>query len=180
MQSQAPPASSTPLLPPPQLLQTQRCCGYPLPSIFPLPASAPANSTVHTLYPFGLHSKLALPWSYTVINNVMTFYANACTGEVKGNARGGAAPALLSCALCRSLKDNGTLAGIILRMTKGVHPNTPLDYHGIGGLTELVRRKALDNDHLRLCAINQTRKLLVLVGELSEYKRLVAAVANGE
>ncbi len=78
-----------------------------------------------------------------------------------------------------SADENRSLEGILTRAQDGVHENANFHYHGHVGLVEVLRRKELRKEFFCLQGLNQARKLLGMVAELSEHKRLVTAIAHG-
>lgn len=143
---------------------TTLCQGYRL--------DFPDGSSPHTSYPFGLHATVLLPWCYLVRNGQMILFATACTGHLpKG---------LTSCQACKNLSKNKSLEGILTRIKDGVHENANFQYHGFGGLIELLRRKNVRIEAHRLRGLNQATKLLGTAAALSDYKRFMTAIASGK
>ena len=92
----------------------------------------PEGKNTHTSYPFHLHSKHSMPWSYWLVKD-SKFYiqANACQGvnlgwgEVYRN--------------CEALTSSVLYVGIMDRIKNGAHENVPLAYHRVGGLVTIIR-----------------------------------------
>lgn len=84
------------------------------------------------------------------------------------------------CNSCKALTENKNLRGILQRIEMGVHENTPLTYHSIGGLVTLARRKAGQLKALRLRRLNDARKLAGKAVALDDLKRWVMAIGSGK
>jgi len=141
-----------------------KCHGYIL--------QFPPGKTPYSAYPFALHDSRSLPWDFSVRNGVMTLFARNCHGSENGPG--------VSCLACLNLPKNKSLGGIIDRMETGVHPNSPYAYHGAGGLQEVLHHQLDRIAFLQLRGLNQTRALLGKATALSDYKRLVIAIASGK
>ena len=63
------------------------------------------------------------------------------------------------------------------RLTSGIHENTQLVYHGIGGLISVVRWKTQANDALCLCRLNDLKKLVGKEGTIDIHKQLLLAIS---
>ncbi|RXW13825.1 hypothetical protein EST38_g12030 [Candolleomyces aberdarensis] len=64
-------------------------------------------------------------------------------------------------------------------MEHGASSGTTYAYLGIGGLIEALKSKNAQIDHLQFRALNQTRQILRKTKALTNHKRLVAAIAEG-
>ena len=102
----------------------------------------------------------------------MILRAKGCTIKMHGDAG--------CCKNCKTLAENSNLQGILQRIGKGVHENTPLAYHSIGGLVTLVRRKTRQVKALRLRKLNDAQKLAGKAVALDDMKRWVMAVGSGK
>lgn len=140
-----------------------KCHGYVL--------KFPCGKTPYSAYPFTLHDSRSLPWDLSISNGVMTLFARNCHGSSNGTD--------VSCLPCLYLPQNKSLEGIINRLDNGVHANSPYAYHGAGGLQEVLHRQADTIAFLQLRGLNQTHTLLGKATALSDYKRLVIAIASG-
>ncbi len=60
----------------------------------------------------------------------------------------------------------------------GIHDNSPLVFHGIGGLVEVVRHKTLMIDVLRLHHLNNARKLVRQEGVIDVHKQMLLALSS--
>ncbi len=150
----------------PNDVNPQRCCGITI--------TFPAGTTPHSSYPYGIHDELGDPWDYTVTGGIMTLHAKRCSDlpqRLKGSGR---------CERCEMLTENANLEGIIRRIETGVHENTHLVYHSIGGLITLVRRKTGEVKALRLRRLNDAKKLAGKAVALDDMKRWVMAVGSGK
>lgn len=61
---------------------------------------------------------------------------------------------------CKVLKSTSLYEGIMDWIKCGVHKNTPLQYHGIGGLMTTIQRKNKLVQHLWMMKLNNSCKLL--------------------
>jgi ribosomal protein L30/L7E len=84
------------------------------------------------------------------------------------------------CNSCKVLTENKKLRGILQRIKTGVHENTPLTYHSVGGLVALARRKTGLLKVLRLRRLNDTRKLAGKAVALDDMKQWVMAIGSGK
>jgi hypothetical protein len=69
---------------------------------------------------------------------------------------------------------------IIDQIECGVHKNTPLVYHGIGGLVTVVCRKVDQIREMCLMKLNTSRKLLGKVALLEDHKQRILVIASGK
>ncbi|KAF9069582.1 hypothetical protein BDP27DRAFT_1177026, partial [Rhodocollybia butyracea] len=129
----------------------------------------PASRSPHSIYPFGLHDNLPLPWGYTVQKGSMFLISYACTGNT----------VIECCNPCHQLKKHSILIGIIERISTGVSENAPFAYHRHAGMVTLSRRKSAQIDDFCLQGQNVRRKLAVREGGLDEHKWFVLAIADG-
>jgi hypothetical protein len=106
----------------------------------------PPGKNQHTSYPFGLHNEQIIPWNYHSIDESFYLQARSCTKELVDVGE--------ACTVCDALKSTSLYDGIIHRMEHGVHENTPLAYHGVGGLVVAVRRKIDQVRQMRLTKLN--------------------------
>jgi hypothetical protein len=74
------------------------------------------------------------------------------------------------CQPCGALWNHRDLSGIIERMKTGVHENTPLAYHGTGGLVEIARRKDRQIRALRLKKMKTDRLVARYTSQLDNCK----------
>lgn len=132
----------------------------------------PVGISPYTSYPFGLHDTFAIPWEPNLCGGVLVLFAKGCTKFSTSTKS-------LSCSECQQLKENKMLEGIIWRMANGVHKNATFAYHGISGLTDVLRRKDKQIVFYKLRGLNQAKKLLSAATSLTEQKRLLNAIASG-
>lgn len=144
--------------------QVSRCQGYIL--------CFPAGKSPYTTYPFSLHNTHALPWDFSIENGVMTLFARACSHFSSSTKR--------SCQLCLDLLKNKTLEGIHTWMVDGVHKNAQFNYHGFGGLHEVLRHRNEQVEFYQLWGLNQVQALLGKATALSDYKQFMVAIASGK
>ncbi|KAL1674095.1 hypothetical protein EV122DRAFT_221397 [Schizophyllum commune] len=121
-------------------------------------------------YPFLRHEVETLPWDVEVRHSEVYVRSHACSRTVSD---------VKPCSACSNLPRNKRLASIIQQMTDGVPENTPLQYLGIRGLTELTRRKTIMIDEFRLGKLNQARHVTRLEGVVDTQKELIVAIAHG-
>jgi hypothetical protein len=95
--------------------------------------------------------------------------AHSCVGLTVAGQR---------CGPCDNLGDNENLKKVIARYTDGVHDNSPLVFHGIGGLIEVVHHKTLLIDVLCLCCLNDVRKLVGQEGVIDVHKQMLVALST--
>ena len=103
----------------------------------------------HTTCPFGLHNHHIIPSS-----------KQKCTKKrVKEEQVG---------IPCEALNFTSLYGSIMDRIKYGVHENTPLQYHGIGGLITAVQRKNEEIRCLRMTKLNSSRQIKSLPMSISE------------
>ena len=110
----------------------------------------PRRRNHHLSYPFGLHSERDILWNYSSTGDKFYIQAKKCRKPVisKGSA----------CKDCRALTSLPLYICIMMdRIRHGVHENTPLVYHGVGGIFELIRRKTEQVQQLQLTKLNKRR-----------------------
>jgi len=95
--------------------------------------------------------------------------SHLCTGVAGGNGQ---------CKQCDNLGNNGYLQKIVTRITNGVHENSALVFHGIGGLIDIVHQKMQTIDHLRLCRLNDMKKLVGKKGAINMHKQMLLAISS--
>lgn len=147
-----------------QTIAARTCNGYRL--------TFPEGKSPYSTYPFGLHDVLPLPWTITLVNEVMTIFSCHCTGRSNGEAG--------CCPSCQQLSENKMVEGILTRLEEGVHPNAPFAYYGVSNLQELIQQKNAKIEFHRLRGLNQARKLLGKATALTEQKRLLMAISSGD
>jgi hypothetical protein len=76
------------------------------------------------------------------------------------------------------LTDNANLQGILQQIETGVHPNTPLLYHSVGGLVTLVQRKTGEVKVLHLKRLNNVNQLVGKAVALDDMKHWVMAIGS--
>jgi hypothetical protein len=134
----------------------------------------PEGQSVHSTYPFGLHDILGDPWDYAVTRGRLVLHASACKKKVKADSTS-------ACSACTNLRDNDSnLAGILQRFETGVHENSRLAFHGVGGLINIVRRKTGEVRALRLRKLNDAQKLASKAVAIDHLKQWVMAVGSGK
>jgi hypothetical protein len=82
------------------------------------------------------------------------------------------------CKACNDLGKNEYLEKIVARYTNGVHENTLLIFHGIGGLVDVVCRKTMAINVLCLCCLNNVKKLLGKEGTIDVHKQMLMALSS--
>ncbi|KAF8223879.1 hypothetical protein L208DRAFT_1124317, partial [Tricholoma matsutake] len=137
-----------------------------------IPINFPPGKSAHSSYPYGIHDKLGDSWDYSVISGVMVLHAKGCTSKAQCTSG--------CCKHCEALTKNGNLQGILQQIETGVHENTHLMYHIIGGLVMIVRRKTGEVCALCLRRLNDAQKLAGKAVALDNFKRWVMAVGSGK
>jgi len=145
----------------PSKARTKPCPGYQL--------HFPQGQQAHTSYPFALHTILPLTWEYSARRDGFFLIAHSCTGIAGGNGW---------CKGCGDLVNNDYLQKILARVSNGIHENTPLAFHGVGGLIDIVHRKMQTIDGLRLCHLNDFKKLVGKEGTIDIQKQLLLAISS--
>jgi len=140
---------------------TKPCPGYQL--------HFPQGQQAHTSYPFALHTILPLTWEYSARRDGFFLIAHSCTGIAGGNGW---------CKGCGDLVNNDYLQKILARVSNGIHENTPLAFHGVGGLIDIVHRKMQTIDGLRLRCLNDFKKLVGKEGTIDIQKQLLLAISS--
>lgn len=144
-----------------QKAHLEACPGYLL--------TFPRGQWADTSYPFALHTLLSLPWYYRTRKEGFYLVSHSCLGRAVAGQR---------CGPCDNLGNNEYLKKIIVRYTYGVHDNSPLVFHGIGGLVEVVRRKTSTIDVLRLSRLNAARKIIGQEGVIDIHKQMLLALST--
>jgi len=133
----------------------------------------PDGKTQHTSYPFGLHQEQIIPWNYHSIDDRFYLQARSCSKKSLEQDKE-------TCRACEAITSTSIYRGIIDRIERGVHENTPLVYHGVGGLLTVVRRKIDQIREMRLMKLNTSRKLSGKVAVLEDHKQWILAIASGK
>jgi hypothetical protein len=144
-----------------QKAHLESCPGYQL--TFPL------GQWANTSYPFALHNILSLPWYYSTRKEGFFLVSHSCLGLAIAGQR---------CRPCDDLGDNEYLKNIIARFTDGIHNNSPLVFHSIGGLVEVVCRKTSMIKVFRLGCLNNSRKLVGQEGAIDVHKQMLLALST--
>ena len=144
-----------------QQAHLEACPGYLL--TFPL------GQWADTSYPFALHTLLSLPWYYSTRKDGFFLVSHSCLGRAVAGQR---------CGPCDNLGNNENLKKIILRYTSGAHDNSPLVFHSISGLVEVVRCKTSIIDVLHLSCLNDARKIIGQEGVIDVHKQMLMALST--
>ena len=148
--------------------QTMRqCCG--------IQVNLPAGKSTHISYPFGLHEELGDLWNYSVMNGVLVLCSKGCVFSKSFKLRSNSS----RCQSCEILTKNAQLDGVLWRIEMGVHENSHLAYHSIGGLVTLVRQKHGELKALQLRKLNDARKLVQKAAAMDNLKQWVMEVGSG-
>ena len=145
----------------------QTCCG--------IEVKFPQGGSAHSSYPYGIHDELGDPWDYAVTRGVMILRAKGCMSNATPSHKHGQ-----RCSACNRLTENGNLQGVLRRIENGVHENTHLMYHSVGGLVAIVRTKTREVRALRLRKLNDAQKLTGKAVALDNFKQWVMAVGSGK
>ena len=138
-----------------------------------IPVNLPPGISSHTAYPFGLHDKMGDPWDYSVKQGSLVLRARCCRHVTTGGSS-------KQCHSCRSLTESPLLGGILERLEKGVHENSQMMYHGVGGLIKIVRQKNGHIQALRLRKLNEAKKLMSKTVALEKHKEWMMAIGSGK
>jgi hypothetical protein len=84
-----------------------------------------------------------------------------------------------TCKNCQKLTSSTLYTRIIDRIRFSTHKNTPLVYHGIGGLMAIAQWKTDQIKQLWMSKLNNTLKLLVKASTLEDHKQWILAIASG-
>ncbi len=123
----------------------------------------------HTSYPFALHTILPLTWDYRGRSNGFFLTSHWCTGVAGRTGQ---------CKRCDDLVNDEYLQKIVARYTKGIHENTTLVYHGVGGLINIVHQKTKAIEVLRLSRLNDLKKLVGKEGTIDIHKQMLLAISS--
>jgi hypothetical protein len=132
----------------------------------------PPTVSPHSAYPFSLHDEMGDPWDYSVTQGILVLRARSCQKIPKGGGK--------QCRNCKVLSESSMLQGIVNRIEMGVHENSRLCYHGIGGLVKIVRQKTGQVQALRLRRLNDARKLTAKATALENHKQWMMAIGSGK
>lgn len=136
-----------------------------------IPVEFPQGKNQHISYPFGLHNERDIPWDYRSTRGKFFIQSLLCRKPPVSAGR--------ACDDCRALTSIPLYNKIMDRIRNGVHENTPLIYHGFGGVLEVARRKTEQVRQLRLTKLNTSRKLLSKATALDDHKQWMMAIASG-
>ena len=110
----------------------------------------PPGKSAHSAYLFGLHDEFGDPWDYSVAGGQLTLHARGCRKKPR--------PGQDKCAECNGLSQNTTLQGVLDHIEFGVHENSRLAYHGVGGLVKMIRKRTGQVNSLRLQKLNDSQE----------------------
>ncbi|KAJ7725135.1 hypothetical protein DFH07DRAFT_946256 [Mycena maculata] len=131
----------------------------------------PAGQNAHLSYPFGVHAKYRLPWSYRSEGDRFFLRSTVCKNQARLSA---------ACKKCEALRKNDFLIGILDRISNGVKAGSTNIWFPIGGLLEKVGHQFDQLDALRATKLNDARKLVQKMAELDLHKQLMMAIASGD
>ncbi len=100
----------------------KKCPGYTL--------ELAEDQSVFALYPFILHSRQELPWSFAMNGEHLILWSNKC---IKFSE--------LSCILCSRLHDNTIVMGIQHRALSSADPKTPWHWLSAAHMYSLLEKK---------------------------------------
>jgi hypothetical protein len=139
------------------VVPTKKVSGSPFQSETPktgicewLRVPIPEGMTPYTAYPFGMHGSRVLPWNVRIVDAKLYLQSTECSGSA--SARG-------MCTACKKLHTHDVLRGIIDRMKRGIHENTPHQFQPISGLMKIIEQKSARIDLMRMERLNAARKL---------------------
>jgi hypothetical protein len=131
----------------------------------------PPKKNHHTSYPFGIHNERDIPWDYHSINDRFYIQAKLCHRPFVSDGS--------ACQDCHTLTSTPLYTGIMDHIQYGVHKNTPLVYHGVGGLIKVARQKLEQVHQVQLTKLNTSQKLLGKATALDSHKQWVMVIASG-
>ncbi|KAK0450125.1 hypothetical protein EV421DRAFT_1306642 [Armillaria borealis] len=146
-------------------IRTRSCPGIKVP--------LEPGSSAHSSYPFGVHEVNGDPWDYEASKGGLVLRSRTCR-RVEYDSK------FHECSGCRVLRTDARLEGILGRMKNGVHDNTPLAYHSITGLQDIIRKKQTTIRALRLRKLNDSRKLMTQKRALGLHKEWMLAIGSGK
>jgi hypothetical protein len=152
-----------PLKPVPKV-DTQPCEG--------IVVNLPPGISPHSAYPFGLHDEMGDPWDYSVKQGMLVLRARCCRHVPSEGSK--------QCQSCKLLMESPLLGGILERLQTGVHENSRMVYHGVGGLVKIVRQKNSHIQALRLRKLNEAKKLTSKTVALEKHKEWMMAIGSGK
>ena len=88
------------------------------------------GKSVHSTYLFSLHDEIGDPWNYFITNVTLILHARNCKRNIRASNQ--------RCRGCDALTKNPTLQGVLYWMEHGVHENSRLAYHRVGGLLRII------------------------------------------
>lgn len=132
----------------------------------------PPGKSVHSTYSFGLHDELGDPWNYSMTNGVLVLHAQNYKGKISTGHE--------QCPSCNTITKNLTLQGILDWMDGGVHKNSRLVYHGVGGLVKIIWQRTHQVEALHLQKLNDASKLVGKVTALESHKEWIMAIGSGK
>jgi hypothetical protein len=132
----------------------------------------PPTISPHSSYPFGLHDEMGDPWDYSIMQGKLVLRARSCQKILIGGSK--------QCRNCEVLSESSMLQGVLNRIETGVHENSRLSYHGIGGLVKIVRQKTGQVQALRLRKLNDARKLTAKATVLENHKQWMMVIGSSK
>jgi hypothetical protein len=106
----------------------------------------PPNKNQHTSYPFGIHAKCDVLWDYRSVHDLFYIQAKLCHRPFVSEGS--------ACEDCHALTFTPLYIGTMNQIQRGIHENSPLIYHGIGGLIGVTRPKAEQVHQIQMTKLN--------------------------
>jgi hypothetical protein len=124
-------------------------------------------------YPFGIHAIHSVPWDVVLSSNGLFLRSVACRQKVSGSSS-------TICVACADLLNNEIVSGILDRIKDGTREHTRYEYLNTSNLHELLRRKNVQINSLKLSQLNLERSLAARARPLETFKQFVIAVGKGD
>ncbi|KAG2123473.1 hypothetical protein DEU56DRAFT_717092, partial [Suillus clintonianus] len=146
------------------------CSGYQL--------EIPSGQSPYGCYPFGLHTRYALPWTCIMHDDTIFLVSKSCKKDVSANVLDRHGKKHTACFDCRRLENNEQIMGIHDRMHNGVHENSNYPFFSYFQLIETIKRLKGHNNDLQLKGLNSARQLVRKARTLDLMNRFKLAIAQ--
>ena len=123
------------------------------------------GQSAFALYPFILHSRQELPWTFAMKDSHLILRSNKCIGVSKS-----------SCISCSRLHDNSIIMGIRHCALSGADPKTPWHWLSASHMYSLLEKKTIQINTLKLNSLNALRSIGVCNRHIDAWKRVHMAI----
>ena len=121
-------------------------------------------------WPWKEQAELAMAWDIQIKGSILTVWASTCLQSTpNANQR---------CHKCKTVEHTQRLGHIQDQIHGGIPETTPYKYHGVSGLTELLRWKDRQINTLELHVLNMDQRLDILTTSNLDYRRFIMAVSQ--